>query len=358
MTTGSGGGGGGGGGSAVAIDMNKLKESFDSDPLSFHLTSRILLCKKRREAFWEHYSKMRWRNNLIGIPLLILSSGTGVSSVAQIHSPSQWLIILTTVLGVLSAFVTSLQRYMQYSERAEKARYLAKNYGRIATKIEDFIIFIESGSTKVEEESFNNFIKEMHKDIETLTQEADDMPATLRSSPEAYDDKLAALSDIELNIVRATVNKSQGKSRGKDQRKGRGKDDGMIEAGGEAGGEVGEVGEVGRDAPRNVSDDYALEDAIHARNIDIALRNMPRTPCDADIYVSRIPKARSRSRYRSRSRSLDSSPQRSPPSPSPAPLPHFPRNAVMARRLAGSAHEPVSQPRRQTPPRRVRNSWK
>jgi hypothetical protein len=179
------------------VDIDVFKKSFHNDPLQFHLKARILDCKKRREAYWEHYSNMRYRNNLIGIPLLVLSSGTGVTSIAQIHSTSKWLVILTTILGVTSAFITSLQRYMRYSERAEQAKYLAKNYGRIARKIEDFMIFIESKSSKVDPTSFNNFIKEMHKDIQTLTQEADDMPRVLRCNPAVYNQALDTLYRFE-----------------------------------------------------------------------------------------------------------------------------------------------------------------
>lgn len=205
--TGSGSNGSGGSGAGTSgkdaeftIDMTKLKAQFDSDPLQFHLRGRILDLKKRREAYWEHYSNMRFRNNMIGIPLLILSSGTGVTSVAQIRSSSRWLVILTTVLGVMSAFITSLQRYMRYSERAEQAKYLAKNYGRIARKIEDFMIFIESNSSQVDSKTFNNFIKEMHKDVETLTQEADDMPSILRCNPARFNTALDALADFEWDM--------------------------------------------------------------------------------------------------------------------------------------------------------------
>jgi hypothetical protein len=243
---------------------------------------------------------------------LVLSSGTGVSSVAQIKSSSKWLVILTTVLGVMSAFVTSLQRYMQYSERAEKARYLAKNYGRIATKIEDFLIFIESGATKVDEDSFNNFIKEVHKEIETLTQEADDMPATLRSSPEAFNDKLEALSAIELNIVRAAVNKGRG------------------------------AGMEDRDMKTTTEGQIA--------GLRAELTHMRRSLAPPPPW--------SRQGTPTRSRSLDNSPIRGSPSPPPGPLPQFPRNAMLARQLAGSSPGHAIHPRRQTPPKRVGSAWK
>jgi hypothetical protein len=189
----------------ISVNIEKLKEQFNNDPLQFHLNSRILDCKRRREAFWGHYSKMRFRNNLIGIPLLIFTSATSVTAVSQIHSFSQWLAILTTIFGVLSAFTTSLQRYMRYSERAEEAKYLAKNYGRIATKIEDFIIFIESPSANINADSFNNFVTEIHKDIQTLSQEANEMPKTLRNSPQVFNEKLKTLANIELTTIRSVL---------------------------------------------------------------------------------------------------------------------------------------------------------
>jgi hypothetical protein len=77
---------------------------------------------------------------------------------------------------------------------------LAKNYGRIARKIEDFMIFIESNSSQVDSKTFNNFIKEMHKDVETLTQEADDMPSILRCDPASFNTALDALADFEWDM--------------------------------------------------------------------------------------------------------------------------------------------------------------
>jgi len=182
-----------------SINIDKFKTEFSKDPFQFYLSTRILDCKKRRETYWNHYSRMRFRNNLISIPLLILSSGTGVSSIVQLRTTNQICVFLTTALGISSAIFTSLQKYMRYSERAEQAKYLAKNYGRLANRIQDILIFIESKSLSVDSETFINFVKELHKDLETLTQEADEMPSNLRSNPEIWAEKIKALNTVENN---------------------------------------------------------------------------------------------------------------------------------------------------------------
>jgi len=70
---------------AFDIDIEKLKKEYKHDPFKFYLISRMYDCKLRRETFWNHYSVMRYRSNLINIPLLFLTSATGLTSISQIN---------------------------------------------------------------------------------------------------------------------------------------------------------------------------------------------------------------------------------------------------------------------------------
>jgi hypothetical protein len=121
------------------------------------------------------------------VPLLILSSGTGVSSVAQIgggNGAGAALSVLVTVLGVSVAILTALQRYLRYSERAEEARYMARSFARIARTIQYNMTLVESRAISFKPEAFVKFVDGIHKDMDTLLGETKDLPKELLSRRE------------------------------------------------------------------------------------------------------------------------------------------------------------------------------
>ena len=171
------------------IDLAKLKETYRADPLTYHIWSVAADCKVRSRAFWQHFVRMKRRHNWISVPLLILSSGTGVSSVAQIGGgngagAAQALTVLVTVLGVSVAILTALQRYLRYSERAEEARYMARSFARIARTIQYNMTLVESRAISFKAEAFVKFVDGIHKDMDTLLGETKDLPKELLSRRE------------------------------------------------------------------------------------------------------------------------------------------------------------------------------
>jgi len=128
--------------------------------------------------------RMKRRHNWISVPLLILSSGTGVSSVAQIgggNGAGAALSVLVTVLGVSVAILTALQRFLRYSERAEESKYMAKNYSKIARAIQYNMTLVESQAIVFKPEAFLKFVESFHKDMDGLLGEATDLPHELLS---------------------------------------------------------------------------------------------------------------------------------------------------------------------------------
>ena len=167
------------------IDLAKLKETYRADPLTYHIWSVAADCKVRSRAFWQHFVRMKRRHNWISVPLLVLSSGTGVSSVAQIGgsdaATARALSILVTVLGVSVAILTALQRFLRYSERAEESRYMARNYAKIARAIQYNMTLVESQAIVFKPEAFLKFVESFHKDMDGLLGEATDLPHELLS---------------------------------------------------------------------------------------------------------------------------------------------------------------------------------
>ena len=169
--------------SDVNIVVNELKQD-RTDALLRHLQARREDCEDRRRAYWLFHRTMRTRHNWLSIPLLMVSSATGVVSAAQLNSNgNRDIIIGTTVLGVLSAVLTAVQRYCAFSERAENAKLMAKSWSRICRKIENTIIYIFSNACKIDDTVFTKLVEEIQKDVESVAQQADDMPVTLLEKP-------------------------------------------------------------------------------------------------------------------------------------------------------------------------------
>ena len=163
------------------IDLDTLREKYTEDALPYHIWSVALDCKQRSLAFWLHCMRMKFRHNVISIPLLIFSSITGVSSVAQIGSSgtNYGLSVIVTIFGVTTAILTALQRYFRYSERAEESKYMAKNYAKISRMIQHNMTLVESKAIQFQPEAFLKFVEGFHKEIDTILSEATDLPHEL-----------------------------------------------------------------------------------------------------------------------------------------------------------------------------------
>jgi len=173
----------------IIVHVDRLKSnaapSGTCDSLMFHLLERRDECQVRRRAYWKHYRLMKTRHNWISIPLLMVSSATGVVSAAQFNSSGDKSItIATTVLGVLSAVFSSVQRYCGYSERAENSKLMAKSWARLCRKIENTMVYIESNACEINDTVFTKLVEEIQKDIESVAQQAEDLPMSLLKESE------------------------------------------------------------------------------------------------------------------------------------------------------------------------------
>lgn len=188
----------------TVIDLEALKNKYKNDSIPHHMWNLAYDCKKRRDAFWRHARKMKTFNNVISVPLLILSSLTGLTSVAQLGvvtsensnvdnsiSVTQQgiaLPLVVTISGVLTAVLTASQRYFRYAERSEHSKLMAKNYGRIARRIENTMMLVESSVTTLQGETFKKFVEDVQKDVDSLMQEVDEMPEELVKSKQFWKD--------------------------------------------------------------------------------------------------------------------------------------------------------------------------
>lgn len=176
----------------IVINVDALKNNYEDDPLSFHIWYIAIDCKRRRDAYWRHYERMKIKSNIVSIPLLILTSATGLTSVANLSTESSSLSnavalpAIVTVFGVSSAILSALQKYFRYSERSEHSKHMAKAYGRIARRIENTMIMLKSKATSFDPETFQKFVEEVQKDTESLSQETDDVPRELLNDKNVY----------------------------------------------------------------------------------------------------------------------------------------------------------------------------
>lgn len=182
------------------VDIEALKKRYAVDSLPYHLWYIALDCKKRRDAFWRHHFKMKHRSNIVSVPLLLLSSVTGVTSVANLSAGDNGVLpIIVSIFGVSSAVLTALQKYFRYSERAEQSKHLAKTYGRVSRRIENMMVLVESSAVQMDAEAFLKFIEDVQKDIDTLLAETDDIPRELVHDKRWYAKMFDAMKPAKKN---------------------------------------------------------------------------------------------------------------------------------------------------------------
>ena len=132
----------------------------------------------RKNAFWVLYSRLHLKNNLLSVPLLVISSAAGVLSAVQISSDRNlnWIV---TLLAVSTSVLTALQKYFKFAERTENAKMTAKAWGRISRKINDMITMVKSRATYINEAGFMKFLEGISAEIEETYQNADELPDVL-----------------------------------------------------------------------------------------------------------------------------------------------------------------------------------
>lgn len=155
------------------------------DHIRYHLMSSKLECEHNRDAFWRTYRKFKRKNHLVSVPLLVLSSATGITSISSVSQLNKFANnfeiapILAAVFGISTAILSGLQKYFRYSERAENCKYVAKSYNRLAKRIKNTMSFIHSDLMTITPNGLYKFMDDINKEMISLSREIDEQPLEL-----------------------------------------------------------------------------------------------------------------------------------------------------------------------------------
>lgn len=163
----------------IIIDIESLKKTYKDDPLPLHIWFIAYDCKRKRDIYLLYTNKLDLYNKCIYIPLLVFSTLTSIVSCSQFNNVFDVISLIVAISSLLTTILNGLQRFLLLSSRAEKSKYIAKSYGKLATKIENMMILFESKAIKIEQENFIKFIEDIQRDNELLSQEVEDFPKEL-----------------------------------------------------------------------------------------------------------------------------------------------------------------------------------
>ncbi len=98
-------------------------------------------CSKLFEAY----------HRLLGYPTVILSALAGTAFVSTLtNSDLKWARGIAIILSLAVTVFASLQTFLRYSERAEKHKKAATEFGKLRRELEQIIAVIPDGSTVAE----------------------------------------------------------------------------------------------------------------------------------------------------------------------------------------------------------------
>jgi len=140
------------------------------DSLKDYLKKYKQICEKCRDAYDIHAVHLKIKHDLITVPLLIITSATGVIAGLNISST------VGIIVGAASAVITAIQRYCGYAERSENARMTAKNHARIIRKIDNMFLVMDSNIVKISKEMFSKFLRDIQSEIDSTHENAKDIP--------------------------------------------------------------------------------------------------------------------------------------------------------------------------------------
>ena len=125
-----------------------MSASLETSPLMRQLIMMCNDCVMRKNMYWKMSYKFQKLNNFVSIPLLVLSSVTGLTSVSQVSSTTANPAVLwvTAATGTLATFIAALQRCLRYGERGEQCKILAKRYADLGRKIDIKLDQFNSGA--------------------------------------------------------------------------------------------------------------------------------------------------------------------------------------------------------------------
>ncbi|BAT22554.1 hypothetical protein [Yellowstone lake phycodnavirus 3] len=140
------------------------------DYLDEYLDHYESLCTRYRDAYNIFAVKLKNRHNMITLPLLVITSATGVIASLQINR------IIGIIVGASSAVLTAVQRYCSYAERSENARMTAKSYSKTIRKIGNMKLIRRSEMVMTSNDIFAKFLREVQAEVDSAQENAQDVP--------------------------------------------------------------------------------------------------------------------------------------------------------------------------------------
>jgi len=127
---------------------------------------------KFRDAYNVHAVHLKNRHDLITLPLLIITSATGVIASLDLPKP------VGIVVGAASAVLTAVQRYCAFSERSENARWTAKSYSKILGDISNMRLHMQSNvyANTMTSENLSKFVSEIQIQVNSTRENALEIP--------------------------------------------------------------------------------------------------------------------------------------------------------------------------------------
>jgi hypothetical protein len=108
--------------------------------------------KRSREASFAHYTaEARYSkfHYVIGIPAATLAAIVGTSVFASLDTAVDTRTkIVIGMISIIAAILTGVQTFLRYSERAERHRKTAVDYGSIRREIEQVLVYPNTVSTE------------------------------------------------------------------------------------------------------------------------------------------------------------------------------------------------------------------
>lgn len=170
--------------------MSPKEVDFEHDYIVKYLATLDERYSQFRDAYNIHAVHLKNRHNLITLPLLVITSATGV--IASLDSAPK---AVGIVVGASSAVLTAIQRYCAYAERSENARLTAKSYSKIINKIENMRLSMNSKVIQSSsQEMFSKFIREIQGVANSTRENAMEVPWELLKYIDTLEAKVCCVS--------------------------------------------------------------------------------------------------------------------------------------------------------------------
>jgi hypothetical protein len=169
------------------------------DPLKYYLLKYKKICERCRDAYDVHAVHLKIKHDLITLPLLIITSATGVIAGLNVSKTAG------IIVGAASAVITAIQRYCGYAERSENARMIAKHHARIIRKIDNMFLVMDSNIVNISKEMFSKFLRDIQSEIDSTHENAKDIPWELLKYINTIDASICCIpirgSSYTMNLV-------------------------------------------------------------------------------------------------------------------------------------------------------------